>query len=127
MIARLSALGSRLSALGYYKPRLVLKLLQHVHNRAQALWPIVQRIKTSFVHNPTVAQEHHSVGIDGRTRIVGHDDDRLAQFVARTAQQAHDRHARPGVEIAGRFIGQHNHRLGDQCARQRYTLLLAAG
>jgi hypothetical protein len=57
---------------------------------------------------------------------VGNDNDRDSRFV-QLAQNCEDLLLACAVQIAGRLIGQDDARPVDQGARDRYTLLLAAG
>ena len=63
----------------------------------------------------------------GGVRIVRHHDDRLLELGVQPLQQSQDLLARLGVEIAGRLVGEQQRRVGDDGARDRDALLLAAG
>src|SRR5512139_3435460 len=57
--------------------------------------------------------------------VVGRHDDSGARRVD-LPEQRHDLKGQIGVQIAGRLIGQHDHRIVDQRPRDRHPLLLAA-
>ena len=54
-------------------------------------------------------------------------DDGLSEFVDRTLQEAEHFGAGDGVEVAGRLVGEHQLRLGNQRAGDGHALLLATG
>ena len=58
--------------------------------------------------------------------IVCRHDDRRAAGVD-LPEQIHDLQRQIGIEITGRLVGQHHHRVVDERACDRNTLLLAAG
>ena len=60
-------------------------------------------------------------------RVVGHHDDRLLEGAVELAQQRQDLDRALRVEIAGRLVGDDEVRVGDDGARDRDALLLAAG
>ena len=74
-----------------------------------------------------VGEDDHPVRVGGDLRVVGDDDDRLAELVDRPPQQLEHAGARLRVEVAGRLVGEDDGGRGDQRARDRDALLLAAG
>ena len=80
----------------------------------------------SIFDDAAVEQMDGAIGVLRKTRVVrDHADGRAAgvQFL----QQIHDRFAVARVEVAGRFVRQKDGRLARERARDRDTLLLAAG
>ena len=77
--------------------------------------------------DPSVDEEDHGVGVRRRDRVVGDHDDRLAQVVDAGPQQGQHLVRGPGVEGAGRLVGQDDRGVGDQRPGDRDALLLAAG
>ena len=66
------------------------------------------------------------VGSVGQSRIVRDIDDRLAPL-GQASQRLEHGVSRPGIEIAGRFIGDKHRGIIGQGTRDRHPLLLAAG
>ena len=64
---------------------------------------------------------------DGRAGVVGDHHHGLAELVDRPPQQRQHLLAGPGVQVAGRLVGEHHGGLGHQRPRNRHALLLAAG
>src|SRR4051794_4546809 len=78
-------------------------------SRAEALHLVehqVSRRLGELVDRRAVGEEHHSVGVARRDRVVGDDDGRLAEIVDRLAHERQDLRARTRVEIAGGLIGE---------------------
>ena len=95
-----------------------------------AIWPATASA-VGPVHparDPAVDEEDHAVGVRRRDRVVGDHHDRLAagRRRSRAAGRA-PRGAVRGVERAGRLVGEHDGRVGDQGAGDGDPLLLAAG
>ena len=65
--------------------------------------------------------------IDGRVRVVGDHDHRLAELVHGLPQQGEHLVGGLRVEVAGRLVGEHHRRAVDQRARHGDALLLTAG
>ena len=63
----------------------------------------------------------------GGLRVVGDHDDGLAVVAVEQLQQAQDFLGRMAVEVAGRLVADQQGRVGDDRARDRHALLLAAG
>ena len=61
-----------------------------------------------------------------RLGVVGHHHDRLAELAVQLVHEAQHLLAGRAVEIAGRLVGHHERRVGDQGAGDRDALLLAA-
>ncbi|GES16003.1 hypothetical protein Amac_096010 [Acrocarpospora macrocephala] len=61
-----------------------------------------------------------------RTRFCPRSSAEALPFLAQPQQQVDDLLAGGGVEVAGRFVGQQQRRLGDERASDRHPLLLAA-
>ena len=74
-----------------------------------------------------VGEEEDAVGDRGGVRVMGDHDGRLAVGRHRVAQQVEDLAARRRVEVARRLVGEHDGRPRDERARDRDSLLLAAG
>ena len=91
----------------------------------QALAHVLLGVEGDAMVNPAIPEKHHAVRIDGGTRVVGNNKDRLVQLVARAAQELHDGDTGSGIQVARRFIGQDDSGLGDQCACDCHPLLLA--
>ncbi len=77
------------------------------------------------VADPPVTDDEHTVGVGGRLRIVGHQDDRLVPLLARPPERVEDLGPGRVVEVAGRLVGEEEGRSGDQGAGHRDPLLLA--
>ena len=75
-------------------------------------------------HAP-VAHAHHPLGVLGDLLLVGDHDERAARRVQVVEQVQHARGA-GAVERAGGLVGQQQHRVRDDRARDRHALLLAA-
>src|SRR5699024_12644259 len=75
------------------------------------------------------ALEHRGPGADrpDDLQLVGDDDDRRAQLVARTLEEPEDVRGRAGVESRGGLVAQEDGRSGDERPRDRDALPLAAG
>src|SRR5271165_1303000 len=63
----------------------------------------------------------------GGARIVGHHNDRLAEFLVERLHQREDLFRALMVEIAGGLVGNDDRRISDHGAGDGDTLLLAAG
>ena len=70
---------------------------------------------------------HDAAGVGRHVRFVGDHDDGDALFAVERHQQFHDLVAALAVEVAGRFVGEQQQRIGDDGAGDRHALLLAAG
>src|SRR3954447_20603537 len=77
-----------------------------------------------LVHDPAVGQEQDPVGVTRRVRIVGDDDDGLAEPVDRLAEDAQHLAARAGVEVAGRLVAEDDVRAAGERAADGDALLL---
>ena len=66
-------------------------------------------------------------GVIGRERIVRHHDDGLALLAVQHLQQSQDFFGVLAVKIAGGFVAHEQRRVGHECARDGYALLLSAG
>ncbi len=69
----------------------------------------------------------HAVAPRRQRGVVGNEDERCATLAVAAEQQLDDVAAGGLVEIAGRFVGDENCRIGRQRAGERDALLLAAG
>ena len=78
-------------------------------------------------HDLPVGEHDGAVRVGGCDGIVGDHDDGLAEFVHGAFEEAQYFRAGHGVEVAGRFVGEHELRLGDERACDGDALLLAAG
>src|SRR5262245_49027777 len=67
------------------------------------------------------------VGALGGAPVVRHHHDGLAELVVQALEQPEHVGGRLPVEVAGRLVGDDEHRIGHQRARDRHALLLAAG
>ena len=76
---------------------------------------------------PPSAMTTHVVGVRRGVQVVGDHDDGLAELAHAAAQVVEHLRGRLAVEVAGRLVGEHDVRLGDQRAGDRHPLLLAAG
>ena len=68
-----------------------------------------------------------AVGPGGGAGVVRDQDDRLVQAGAQLAQQVENLLGAFGVEVAGRFVGDDQRRIGDDRPGDADALLLAAG
>jgi hypothetical protein len=73
-----------------------------------------------------VAQTDDPRGRGRHVGFVGYEDDR-ATLLVETAEDAHDLGGGRRVEVAGRFVGQHDGRVRGDRSGHRDPLLLAAG
>src|SRR5262249_61687214 len=71
------------------------------------------------------SEDEHGAGVGGDVRPMGYEEDGLAGVV-QALEDADDLLRGPGVEVAGRLVGQEDRRGGDQGAGDRHPLLLAA-
>ena len=83
--------------------------------------------RARFLHEPALVQVQHVARVIGRFRIVRHHDDGLAVFAIQQRKQVEDLVGGVAVEVAGRFVADQQRRIGDERARDRDALLLAAG
>ena len=74
-----------------------------------------------------VAHVQDAVSNGCRLRIVGDHQHRLLELLVAAAQHGKHRVGIGSVEVAGGLIGKNNGRAGDERARDRNPLLLAAG
>ena len=89
--------------------------------------PLLHRRKIHWLGDDTaVEQVDMSVGVPGVPRIVCDHADRRAALM-QLLQEIHHGLATLRIEIAGRLIGQQDDRFAPDRARDRDTLLLAAG
>src|SRR5678816_314672 len=63
----------------------------------------------------------------GRPPVMRHHDDRLAELVVELLEERQHFGRRLAVEVAGRLVGHDQRGIGDERARDRHALLLAAG
>ena len=80
-----------------------------------------------FANEASVGQIEPALASFGQRRIMGNQQQRRAEPCMLVEQVVDDRLAGRAVEIAGRLVGQQQRRAGDKGARDRDTLLLAAG
>ena len=80
-----------------------------------------------LVDDAAVGEEHDAVRVRGRDRVVRHHHDRLAELLHRALHEPEDLGARPGVEVAGRLVGEDDLGPAHERARDRDALLLTAG
>ena len=95
--------------------------------RLQVVEDLVLRRALVVVDDLAVGQEQDRVGDRRRARVVGDHHDRLAELVDGAAQQVEHVAAGVRVEVAGRLVGEHDAGPGDERARDRDALRLAAG
>lgn len=79
------------------------------------------------VHNFTVAHVQDAMAVRGCFRVVRDHDDRLAEFLVELTQERENIFGTLRVEISGGLVCQDNLGFADDGARNRDTLLLAAG
>ena len=96
-------------------------------HRLHRLRDLVRRCLAELLDDQPVGEKERPVGDGGRLRVVGHHDERLAEGVDRLAQEVEDLLARRRVEVAGRLVGEDDHRLQDERAGDGHALLLASG
>ena len=77
------------------------------------------------VEDAAVADDQHAVGVGGRLRVVGDEDDRLAPLLAGPPQRVEDLGAGRVVEVAGRLVGEEQRRARHEGAGDGDALLLA--
>jgi hypothetical protein len=75
--------------------------------------------------DPSIGEKDHAIGIGGSGRIVGHHNQGLVVAIDNGAEEFEDRPAGPGIEGAGRFIGEDDLRAGNEGAGDGDALLLA--
>ena len=104
------------------------------HQPATARVELLHRVEHGFGGRveqlglePAVGQEQHAVGVRGRGRVVGDHDDGLTEVTDGPMQEAEYVGRRARVEVAGRLVGEHHVRPGDERAGAGHPLLLAAG
>jgi hypothetical protein len=99
--------------------------------RAQRLFHqldhVVRRAGRAVLDELAVAERDQAVGVGGGDGVVGDHDHRLAELVYRAPQQLEHVGAGPGVEVAGRLVGEDDGRFGDEGTGDGDALLLAAG
>jgi len=71
-------------------------------------------------------QVQHAIAMGGECGIVGDEDERAAALAMAAEQKLDDVGAGRFVEIAGRFVGDDDGRIGRQRPGDRHALLLAA-
>src|SRR6204780_2209071 len=64
-----------------------------------------------LAHHLAVGQEDDPVRVRGPARVVGHHDDRLAEFGHRSPQEGEQVGGGVGVEVAGGLVGEDEVRL----------------
>ena len=82
------------------------------------------RARSSSRMRPSPTTQH-PVGVRGRLRVVGDEDDRLAPLLARAPQRVEDLGAGRVVEVAGRLVGEEQRRTGHERPGDGDPLLLA--
>lgn len=79
-----------------------------------------------FRDNAAIAQLYFPATMSGNFMIMGDNDDSTSGLV-KPVEYIQNIAAHVGIEIAGRFIGENNGRIGYQCPGYGHTLALAAG
>ena len=95
---------------------------------------LVQRTRVRFcnlrgallVYHYAVDEVDGAVGERGELFVVGHDDERLAQFVAQAEKEIVQLRLMLRVEAAGGLVGEDHVGLVHQCARHGHALPFAA-
>ena len=80
-----------------------------------------------LVDDLAVVEEHDPIGVRRGVRIVGDHHDRLPVLADGAAHEVEDLGAGPGVEVAGRLVGEDHVGPGVERAGDGDALLLAAG
>lgn len=80
-----------------------------------------------LAHEMAVLEEKHPVRVGGGTRLMGHHHRCPAESVDAAAQKSEQLRGGGGVQCAGRLVGEHHLRPGDQRPGAGHALLLAAG
>ena len=83
------------------------------------IWPVSR--------NPAIDHFDDSIAAAGKPGVVGNDQERGTALLLNAAHQVEDRVGRLCIQIAGRFVSQHERRLHHQCPGNRHPLLLPAG
>jgi hypothetical protein len=63
-----------------------------------------------LVDDPSIGEEHDTVGVRRSDRIVGHHHDRLAVLADGLLHELEDLGAGAAVEVAGRLVGEDDRR-----------------
>src|SRR5262249_37761252 len=74
--------------------------------RAHAVEDTVGSRVGEVVDDATVGEEHRTVGVRRRNRVVRHHHDRLTELTHGLTHEGEDLGARAGVEVAGGFVGE---------------------
>ncbi len=69
----------------------------------------------------------NSLGARRGPRVVRHEQNRLSQALLQLGQEIQNILGRAGIQVAGRFVGHDQRRIGDNGAGNADTLLLSAG
>jgi hypothetical protein len=80
-----------------------------------------------IVHKPAFLQMQEPLGALGGMRVVRHHNDGFVQVLAQHSEQVENLRRRLRVEVAGRFVGDDQRRVGDDRPGDADPLLLAAG
>ena len=83
-------------------------------------------LKESGVDVAVGLPRRHDVASRRLVEVVGHQDESRALVLAQVDEQVEGRLARPGVEVAGRFVGQEQGGARREGAREGDPLLLPA-
>src|SRR5437660_2364412 len=109
------------------RPLIMTRRIGLPSSRFERLEPVEDALRRRALHlvdDVPVGQEHRGIGVAGGGRVVGDHDDGLAEIVDRLAQEAEQLRPRPGVEVAGRLVGEDGLGPGGQGPRHRHPLLL---
>lgn len=87
----------------------------------------LRRARGRGVLQAPIAERQLAIAALRQPAVMGDQNHRRAIGVRQRQKQRHNLGAGALVQIAGRLIGQNHRRLGDDCARKRHPLLLAAG
>src|SRR5262249_26444505 len=82
--------------------------------------------RLDVIDNPSVRQTDNEVGMRHDLRIVGREDKSRPVLLIELLHQINDVVAGDRVEIRGGFVREHDLRLRDESARDRYSLPLAS-
>jgi hypothetical protein len=84
-------------------------------------------VRAPAVLEHALVQADDVVDVALGARVVGHHDDGLLEDAVQLAEQRQDLDGALRVEVAGRLVGDDEIGIGDDRARDRDALLLAAG
>ena len=79
-----------------------------------------------FAHDAAILDVQDTVGERKQARVVRDHEHAAAVLLGNIRKDAHHRLAVLGVERSRRLVGENGGRTGDECARNRDALLLAA-